>query len=72
MTPVTKTQVYLAEEELEALHAIAARTGQSVAELIRQAIRSTWLRPEHTGPVGLWSGPIRQSSIEHDSIYDEP
>jgi hypothetical protein len=72
VTHVTKTQVYLPEEDLEALHAISERTGRSLADLIRQAIRDTWLRPEAKGPVGLWAGPVRQTSVSHDSIYDEP
>ena len=72
LTPVTKTQVYLPEEELEALHRVAEKTGQSVAELIRKAIRQVWLGRQADGPVGIWDGPVRRSSIDHDSIYDEP
>jgi len=71
VTPMKKTQVYLPEEDLAALHATAERTGKSVAELIREAIRQVWLRPAD-GPVALWDGPARASSDEHDHIYDEP
>jgi hypothetical protein len=67
-----KTQVYLREEELAALHEAAERSGRSVADLIREAIRQTWLRPAASGPVGLWDGTPRRTSVEHDSIYDEP
>jgi hypothetical protein len=42
-----------------------------VAALIREAVRTVWLRPEPKGPVAIWSGPIGGTSIEHDSIYDE-
>jgi plasmid stability protein len=66
-----KTQVYLRKEELEALRAAAARSGRSVADLIREAIRKTVLRPEADGPVALWHGEPRRTSVEHDSIYDE-
>lgn len=66
-----KTQVYLRKEELEALRAAAARSGRSVADLIRDAIRKTVLKPEATGPVALWDGEPRRISVEHDSIYDE-
>jgi plasmid stability protein len=66
-----KTQVYLRKEELEALRAAAARSGRSVADLIREAIRKTVLKPEAKGPVALWDGEPRRSSVEHDSIYDE-
>lgn len=72
LTPVTKTQVYLPESDLHALHALAQRTGKSVAALIREAIRKTWLRQPACGPVALWDGPLARPSIDHDSIYDEP
>ncbi len=66
-----KTQVYLREEELAALHEAAERSGRSVAELVREAIRRVWLRPDADGPVGLWEGAPGRTSVEHDSIYDE-
>jgi len=65
-----KTQVYLREEELAALHEAAERSGRSVAEMVREAIRQVWLRPDAAGPVGLWDGAPRRTSVEHDSIYD--
>lgn len=72
MTPMTKTQVYLREEELDALHRVAERSGRSVADLIREAIRRAWLRPEAQGPVALWDGMPVHTSVEHDRIYDVP
>jgi hypothetical protein len=36
---VKKTSVYLADEDLAALRAAAARTGKSIAELIRDGVR---------------------------------
>jgi len=71
LTHMTKTQVYLRPEELAALHELAEESGQSVAELVRQAIRRVWLKPERHGLVGLWDGPAPRTSVEHDSIYDE-
>ena len=68
---VIKTQVYLREEELDALRAAAERTGSSVAEMVRQAIREVWLRPASDGPVAIWGGLPGKTSMEHDSIYDE-
>jgi hypothetical protein len=72
MTPMVKTQVYLGQEELRALHAAAARSGRSVADLIREAIRRVWLREVTAGPVALWDGPVAHASTDHDRIYDNP
>jgi hypothetical protein len=72
MTHMEKTQVYLREEELEALQNAARRTGASTAELVREAVRRVWLRPRAAGPVALWDGQPRRTSVEHDTIYDEP
>jgi hypothetical protein len=72
MTPMTKTQVYLQQEDLVALHEIAKRTRRPVAGLIREAIRQVWLRPATKGPVGLWDGQPRTTSADHDIIYDQP
>ena len=59
-------------EELDALRKAAARSGRSVAELIREAIRKVVLRPQPAGPVGIWDGEPMRSSIEHDSVHEEP
>jgi len=67
-----KTQVYLRKEELAALREAAARSGRSVAALVRDAIRKTVLRPQAAGPVAIWDGKPKRRSAEHDSVYDEP
>jgi ribbon-helix-helix CopG family protein len=67
-----KTQVYLHREELEALREAAARSGSSVAELIRDAIRRVVLKPQAKGPVAIWDGQPKRASVEHDSIHDGP
>jgi hypothetical protein len=67
-----KTQVYLRKEELEALRKAAARSGRSVAELIRDAIRKVVVKPRAAGPVAIWDGVPKRTSIEHDSVHDEP
>jgi hypothetical protein len=69
---MVKTQVYLRAEELDALHGVARRSGRSVADLVREAIRHVWLRPDTQGPVALWDGKPSRTSVEHDRIYDEP
>ena len=72
VTHMEKTQVYLRKEELEALRAASARSGRSVADLIRDAIRKIVLKPPTDGPVAIWDGEPRRTSIEHDTIYDDP
>jgi hypothetical protein len=69
---MTKTQVYLRQEELDALHAVAGRSGRSVADLVREAVRRVWLREETRGPVAVWDGPVVRSSADHDHMYDRP
>jgi Ribbon-helix-helix protein, copG family len=68
---MVKTQVYLRKEELDALRMAAARSGRSVAELIRDAIRKIVLKPQAAGPVAIWDGEPNRASIEHDSVHDE-
>ena len=72
MTPMTKTQVYFPESDLTALHRVARRTKRPVAALIREAVQRVWLEGKAEGPVALWSGDIRSTSADHDSIYDTP
>jgi Ribbon-helix-helix protein, copG family len=72
VTHMEKTQVYLRKEELAALRKAAARSGRSVAELVRDAIRKLVLKPPAAGPVAIWDGEPKRTSIEHDSVHDEP
>lgn len=72
LTYMTKTQVYLRDEELQALHRTARRTSRSVADLVREAVRRVWLRPAVRGPVALWDGAPSGTSLDHDTLYDEP
>jgi hypothetical protein len=67
-----KIQIDLRREELDALRKIAARTGRSVAEGVRDAIRQVVLRPERMGPVAIWDGEPKRTSVEHGSIHDQP
>jgi len=67
-----KTQVYLRKEELAALREAAARSGRSVAEVVRDAIRKVVLKPQSAGPVAIWDGEPKRSSLDHDSVHDEP
>ena len=72
MTHMEKIQVYLRKEELDALRKAAARSGRSVAELVRDAIRKVVLKPQASGPVAIWDGQPKRASIQHDSVHDEP
>ena len=69
--PMIKTQVYLPEKELEELHRVARQKKRPVADLIRQAIRTAWLRPKPGGPVALSSGQLRGTSNQHDAAFDD-
>lgn len=72
MTYVEKTQVYLRKEELAALREAAARSGRSVAAVVRDAIRKVVLKPHAAGPVAIWDGVPKRPSLEHDTVHDEP
>ena len=67
-----KMQVYLPKDELDALRKTAARSGRSVAELVRDAIRKVVLKPRAAGPVAIWDGEPKRTSLDHDSVHDEP
>jgi hypothetical protein len=64
-------QVYLCKEELVELRKIAARSACSVGEVIRDAIRKVVLRPSIQGPVAIWDGEPKRTSVNHDSVHDE-
>ncbi len=72
LTYMEKTQIYFRREELEALRKAAVRSGRSVADLVREAVRKFVLKPRSGGPVAIWDGKPKRSSLEHDSIHDEP
>ena len=67
-----KTQVSLRKDELDAVRKAAARSGRSIAEVVRDAIRKVVLKPQATGPVAIWDGEPKRTSIDHDSVHDEP
>jgi len=67
-----KIQVYLPKDDLDALRKAAERSGRSVAEVVRTAIRKVVLRPAAAGPVAIWDGEPRRPSSEHDTVHDEP
>lgn len=71
LTYMEKTQIYFPKEELDALRKVAARSGRSVAAVVRDAVRAVILKPSDKGPVGIWDGKPKRTSLEHDSIYDE-
>jgi hypothetical protein len=67
-----KTQVYLCKEDLDASRKAAARSGCSIAELVRDAIRKVVFKPPAIGPIAIWDGEPKRASIKHDSVHDEP
>jgi Ribbon-helix-helix protein, copG family len=67
-----RLQIYLRKDELAALRKRAERSGRSVSELIRGAIRKVMPNPHSSGLVAICDGQPTRSSIAHDSIYDRP
>lgn len=58
---MVRTQIYLTEQEQQALRALAARTGSTQSELIRLAVdgylhrvQGTGLREDLMAAAGLW------------------
>lgn len=72
VTHMEKTQIYFRKEELNALREAAARSGRSIAELVRDAVRKVVLKPSAAGPVAIWNGRPKRASVEHDSVHDKP
>lgn len=66
-----KMQIYLPADELEALRKVAARSGRSVADVVREAVRKQVLKAPLRGPVALWDGEPKRTSVDHDSVHDE-
>jgi plasmid stability protein len=63
-----RIQVRLPGEELAALREMAARSGRSVSDIIREAIRKQVLKPRPRAPIALWDGEPKGTSIDHDEI----
>ena len=68
---VSRTQVYLGEDELELLERVSRDTGASRSELIRRAVRATFGEPGKEGKLralqasaGSWRGR-RRSGVEY-------
>jgi hypothetical protein len=66
-----KIQVYLPKAELDELRKDAARSGRSVADPVRGAIRKVALKTPGAGPVAIWDGEPRRPSMEHDTVHHE-
>src|SRR5262249_37325300 len=49
-----------------------ARSRRSVAALVRKAVRKVVLMPAVDGPIAIWDGEPKRSSLDHDSVHDEP
>ncbi len=65
-----RVQIFLRKGEMDALREAAVRSGKSVAELVREAIRMVVLKRQGRGPVAIWDGVAKRTSIEHDNVHD--
>ena len=72
VTYMKKTRVYLPKEELAALRYAAARSWRSAADLVRESVRRVVLKPHGRASVAIWDGQPKHTSVEHDSVHDEP
>jgi hypothetical protein len=68
---MARIQIYLPTDELVAVRDAASRSGRSVSGLIREAIRKQLTEPPARGPVALWDGEPRRTSIDHSDVPDE-
>jgi ribbon-helix-helix CopG family protein len=68
---VARISVSLSKEEVAVLRKAAARLGRSVSELVRTVIRTIVLKQRLPDFVDIWNGELKQTSVEHDSVYDE-
>jgi molybdate transport system substrate-binding protein len=48
------------------------RSGRSVAELVRDAVRKVVFAAPAAAPVAIWDGEPKRTSIEHDGVHDGP
>jgi hypothetical protein len=67
-TDLAKQRMCIAREAGER----AAWSGCSAAQFIRDAIRTVVLKPRATGPVATWDGEPNRTSIEHDTVHNDP
>lgn len=75
--PMTRTQVYLTEEQHRLMQQLAARQEASMASLIREALQEYIARRmSPTDPlqeiIGLGASGVPDGALRHDrDIYDE-
>jgi hypothetical protein len=48
-----------------------ARRPRGRGGAIRDAIRQVVLKPQGQGPVAIWDGEPKRTSIDHDSLHDD-
>jgi plasmid stability protein len=66
-----KTRIRLPKDELDRLRKVAARSGRSVSDIVREAIRKAPPKAPLSGPVAIWGGKPRRTSLEHDDSHDD-
>ena len=69
---MVRLQISLQEKDPNLLRHTAVRSGQSVADLVREAVRRVWLWPTASGSVALWDGIPGHALINHNVIYEGP
>ena len=66
LTHMEKIQVYL----LSSTHCARWLHDRGVA--LQHLVRKVVLMPAVEGPIAIWDGEPKRSSLNHDSVHDEP
>jgi hypothetical protein len=61
-----KTRVYSREKELDVRRKATARSSRTVSAVAQDSSHSE-LKPRVSGPVAIWDGKPKRTSIEHDA-----
>lgn len=51
---------------------VAALSGLGIAQIVQDAIRRLVAKPQVEGPVAIWEGGPARTSVNHDSVHDQP
>ena len=62
----------LAELYIRAFSNPSSKGNKRISSLVREAVRKVLLMPAAEGPIAIWDGEPKRSSLDHESVHDEP